>query len=198
MKPINGIFEDFIGIWDNNVNENICKELIKYYDWTIKNNYNYFPDVDGNTVQDSGRVDESFYINSSSAQYPESLCETYWTCIHNSLSEYMTKYSIGLLGSLNSWEFKVHKVKEKQGFHTWHYENPSYDMRDRFLAFMTYLQAPLEGGETEFLHQSKRIDSVVGRTLIWPAGFTHMHRGNPPLKGEKIYLTGWMSMYPTE
>ena len=34
MKPINGIFEDFIGIWDNNVNENICKELIKYYDRT--------------------------------------------------------------------------------------------------------------------------------------------------------------------
>ena len=35
-------FEDFIGIWDNNVDENICKELIKYYDWTIKNNYNIF------------------------------------------------------------------------------------------------------------------------------------------------------------
>ena len=35
-----GIFEDFIGMWDNSVDEDICKELIKYYDWTIKNNYN--------------------------------------------------------------------------------------------------------------------------------------------------------------
>ena len=35
-----GIFEDFIGMWDNNVSWRICKELIKYYDWTVKNNYN--------------------------------------------------------------------------------------------------------------------------------------------------------------
>ena len=61
---------------------------------------------------------------------------------------------------------------------------------------MTYLQAPSEGGETEFLYQSKRIDPVVGRTLIWPPGFTHKHRGNPPLKGEKFYITGWMNMSP--
>ena len=41
-----GIFEDFIGIWDNNVDENICKELIKYYDWTIENTvYNISPDT---------------------------------------------------------------------------------------------------------------------------------------------------------
>ena len=196
MKHTDGIIEDFIGMWDNNVDENICKELIKYYDWTVKNNYNYFPDVDGNKGKPAGQEDDAIFINSSSPQYPGSLCEIYWTCIKNSLMEYMTKYSIELEGSLNSWQFKVHKVKEKQGFHPWHYENPSYEVRDRFLAFMTYLQAPLEGGETEFLHQSKRIEPAVGRTLIWPAGFTHMHRGNPPLKGEKIYISGWFNMCP--
>ena len=62
---------------------------------------------------------------------------------------------------------------------------------NRMFAYMTYLQAPESGGETEFLHQSLRITPEVGTTLIWPAYFTHMHRGNPPLKGTKIYLTGW-------
>jgi hypothetical protein len=195
MKPTNGIFEDFIGIWDNNVDKNICKELIKYYDWTIENNYNISPDV-WNDEKSEGRVDEAIYINSSSPQYPNSLCTLYWNCIQQCLMEYISNYKILVRGSLHSWEFKVHKVKEKQGYHLWHYENPSYEVRDRFIAFMTYLQAPLEGGETEFLHQSKRIDSVAGRTLIWPAGFTHMHRGNPPLKGEKIYITGWFNMSP--
>ena len=61
----------------------------------------------------------------------------------------------------------------------------------RVLAWMTYLKVPEEGGETEFLYQSKRIEPIVGRTLIWPAYFTHLHRGNPPLKGEKYYITGW-------
>ena len=59
------------------------------------------------------------------------------------------------------------------------------------ITYMTYLEAPTKGGETEFLHQSLRIEPKVGRTLLWPVGFTHMHRGNPPLEGEKMYITGW-------
>ena len=27
----------------------------------------------------------------------------------------------------------------------------------------------------------------------WPAGYTHMHRGNPPLDGEKMYVDGWFT-----
>ena len=87
--------------------------------------------------------------------------------------------------------FKLHKVKKSQGYHVWHYETKPKFYPDRVLAWMTYLKVPEEGGETEFLHQSKRIEPVIGRTLIWPAYFTHVHRGNPPLKGEKYYITGW-------
>ncbi len=190
-KKIKRTFEDFIGIWDNNVDENICKEFVKYYNWTVKNSYNI-----SSKFHRLGREDEEIFMGSFSPQYPESLCDQYWKCLNQCVEEYMAEYLIEIMGGLHSWYFKVHKVKEKQGFHAWHYENASYEVRDRFFAYMTYLQAPSEGGETEFLHQSKRIDPVVGRTLIWPAGFTHMHRGNPPLKGEKIYITGWFNMSP--
>ena len=190
-----GIFEDFIGIWDNNVDENICKELIKYYDWTVKNNYNISSDT-GEIKMEPIREDEAIFMGSSSIQYPSSLCDQYWKCLEQCALEYLKKYSIQMTSGLHNWNFKVHKVKEKQGYHKWHYESSEYEVRDRFLVYMTYLQAPPEGGETEFLYQSKRIDPVVGRTLIWPTGFTHKHRGNPPLKGEKMYITGWFNMSP--
>ena len=122
-----GIFEDFIGIWDNNVDENICKELIKYYDWTIENNYNISPNIDGNNkIKLVDREDEAIFMNSASMQYPESLCEQYWKCLQQCIEEYMTKYSVKVAGELHSWMFKVHKVKEKQGYHSWHCENSSY------------------------------------------------------------------------
>ncbi len=193
-----GIFKDFIGIWDNHIDENTCREFVKYYDLTIKNNYSFSPTVIPfyESVKSEMREDESLFINSFSNQYPTDITIHYWECLRQSVQEYLENYSIVIQGSLHSWLFKVHKVKEKEGYHLWHYENGKYDVRDRYLVFMTYLQAPSEGGETEFLFQSQRIDPVVGRTLIWPAGFTHKHRGNPPLKGEKIYMTGWLNIAP--
>ena len=75
-KEKNGIFEDFIGMWDNNIDENICKEFIKYYDWTVKHNYHFSPDI-GDSAKHNTREDEAIFIGSSSIQYPSSLCDHY-------------------------------------------------------------------------------------------------------------------------
>ena len=66
-------------------------------------------------------------------------------------------------------------------------------MLKRVLAYSIYLNDVEEGGETEFLYQSVRVKPVKGRMVIWPAYFPFVHRGNPPLKGEKYLLTSWLS-----
>jgi len=55
-----------------------------------------------------------------------------------------------------------------------------------------YLNDVEEGGETEFLYVKRRVSAKKGRFVLWPAGFTHTHRGNPPLSGEKYIMTGWV------
>lgn len=87
---------------------------------------------------------------------------------------------------------KIQKTQPGQGYHVWHFENDSRASGGRIMAFMTYLNTVEEGGETEFLYLGKRIKPVAGRTLLWPAGYTHAHRGNPPLSGVKYVLTGWV------
>ena len=52
--------------------------------------------------------------------------------------------------------------------------------------WMSFMDAP------EFLYQSKRFQPKRGQVLIWPGGFTHTHRGNPPLSGEKYIATSWL------
>tara|TARA_B110000977_G_C10900447_1_gene425065 strand:- start:544 stop:753 length:210 start_codon:yes stop_codon:yes gene_type:complete len=61
---------------------------------------------------------------------------------------------------------------------------------------MIIIEAPSRGGETEFLYQSMRVEPKVGQLTIWPAAFTHKHRGNPPLEGRKTYITGWFDVTP--
>ena len=96
--------------------------------------------------------------------------------------------------SLYSVRQKLQKTPISGGFHTWHCEN--YDMAHihRILAWTIYLNDVEEGGETEFLYQSERVKPVKGRTLIFPAGFMHTHRGNPPISNEKYILTGWFNL----
>jgi len=57
---------------------------------------------------------------------------------------------------------------------------------------MIYLNDVEEGGETEFLYYARRIKPTQGTLLIWPAYFTHAHRGNPPLSNTKYIITGWI------
>ena len=54
-----------------------------------------------------------------------------------------------------------------------------------------YLNDDFQGGETEFLYQNRREEATAGDVLIFPAGFTHTHRGNPPIGGEKYIATSW-------
>ena len=60
------------------------------------------------------------------------------------------------------------------------------------MAFILYLNDVDEGGETEFLYQSRRVKAKAGTVVLWPAAYTHVHRGNPPLSGSKYILTGWL------
>ena len=54
-----------------------------------------------------------------------------------------------------------------------------------------YLNDDFDGVETEFLYQQRREQAVAGDVLIFPASYTHTHRGNPPLGGNKYLATSW-------
>jgi hypothetical protein len=90
---------------------------------------------------------------------------------------------------------KIQKTLRTEGYHAWHIEHgKGYDNEPRAFVFSIYLNDVEEGGETEFLYFSKRVKPKKGRIVIWPAAFPYVHRGNPPLSGEKYILTSWMML----
>jgi len=82
------------------------------------------------------------------------------------------------------------------GYHHWHSEiypqNASGESLHRVLLWMVYLNDVAEGGETEFLYQGRKIAPKQGRLVIAPAGFTHTHRGNVAVSGDKYIATSWL------
>ena len=107
------------------------------------------------------------------------------------LPKYMDKMKGLKQYSFSIDSFKVQRTKPGEGYHAWHTEAANVKLLHRIFAISIYLNDVEEGGETEFLCQGKRVEPRKGRILIFPAGYTHEHRGNPPLKGEKYLMNGW-------
>tara|TARA_R110000744_G_scaffold85764_1_gene167599 strand:- start:87 stop:749 length:663 start_codon:yes stop_codon:yes gene_type:complete len=79
-----------------------------------------------------------------------------------------------------------------QGFHSWHHENHGGSMSKRELAFLYYLN-DVDGGETEIKYNPQKIKPETGKLTLFPAYWTHKHRGNSPKDGQTKYvITGWV------
>ena len=92
----------------------------------------------------------------------------------------------------NSYTLKIQKTKPGQGYHVWHAEVDSKLTSTRLLTWSVYLNDEFEAGETEFLYQHYRYKPSKGDVIIFPAAYTHTHRGNPPIGGDKYIITGWV------
>ena len=184
--------DQFIGIFPNALPKDGCFEFISWFDGISEQG------ITMSAMQEVGvpghvRKDESILIPSRIPMhcFPRDICIPLWQNLMECFNLYENEYDINRPAT--SHVFKIHRVHPSKGYHVWHHEH-DYMSPYRILVWHLTLEAPETGGETEFLQQSMRIEPKVGQLLIWPAGFTHIHRGNPPLEGSKTYLTGWFEL----
>ena len=58
---------------------------------------------------------------------------------------------------------------------------------------MTYLNDVEDGGTTDFDYYNLKVKPECGKTLIWPAEWTHMHSGIVANE-TKYIITGWFNL----
>ena len=188
------IEDNFIGIFENAFTQEFCNGAIDYFEDMKSNGFvgNRRQVDNAPTFRKNDEIcllhceqviplKNTLFINSH-------INEVLSTCY----KQYIEKFSILETtldyGSYANW---MQKTEIGGGYHIWHYESAGREVCNRMLVWMVYLNDVEEGGETEFLYQHKRVKPKTGTLLIWPAGFTHTHRGNPPLSNEKYVVTGW-------
>ena len=90
----------------------------------------------------------------------------------------------------------------KGGYPYWHCEHYPKDAQcetlHRTLLWTVYLNDGFEAGETEFFYQQRKIAPKTGSLLIAPTSFTHTHRGNTPVGGDKYIATSWVLFQRSE
>ena len=179
--------DDFIGVYDIAETDKFCKKVFEHLD-NIKMGDRLNPKITNTEyflLQEKDKTLLNFNVE---------LLKQFMEIINVAYNHYMTKYQTAMDSvhkmSLNT-NIKLQKVGPSQGYHVWHSENDGLETCSRSLFFLMYLNDVEEGGETEFLYQRKRVDPKEGRLVLAPAAWTHQHRGNPTLKGDKYIITGW-------
>jgi prolyl 4-hydroxylase len=134
--------------------------------------------------------------------------ECHYNIYDNKLSDYCRELQNVLIKYIKTYPYansysaftikepvKIQYYKPNQGYAKYHTERGSCQPVNsaRHLVFMTYLNTVNDGGGTEFFHQNTTTAAVQGKTLIWPADWTHTHRGIVSPTQEKYIITGWYS-----
>ena len=86
--------------------------------------------------------------------------------------------------------YNVQKYHPTEAYYFLHCENVT-PLSDRVLAWMVYLNDVTDNGYTEFPNQEKKFQPRTGDLLMWPAFFTHPHRGIASKTQTKYIVTGW-------
>jgi hypothetical protein len=205
-------FNDFVGVWPGLMPKTVCKKFIDVFelayqrDSIIDEPINGIDDIPeqipenaymtGSTQFENaqlGRDDTSLLLNYTSDKLSYECNQYLQACLQHYVSQYPQLIPVKMI----STDIKMQKTRPGGGYHHFHYESSNWQCGQRELTWIIYLNDLPEGeGETEFLYQRRRIRPTAGTVVIWPAGMTHVHKGNTVLTQDKYILTGWYIKLP--
>ena len=183
----------FIGAW-NIVDDNLCRKIIHFF--------NNNSELKKKGLTGSG-IDEKVKKTTDITIYPNSLKNKshhvfsfYFKRLNECFLDYREQfpYLKSIVKKVNIGPFNIQKYHPGDHFSKIHSERTDINYAHRLFAWMTYLNDVDEndGGTTDFDYYKIKIKPECGKTLIWPAEWTHAHSGSLLKRNEKYIITGWI------
>lgn len=182
---------NFIGSW-NIENDNLCKEIIDLFN-TNKNLQN--KGVTSSVVDTTIKKTTDISIKPNDLKNIKFKClKDYIEELYNCYIDYQNQWPFvkSLTENIHIGVFNIQKYSSGDHFSKIHTERSGIKNLHRLFAWMTYLNDVDDGGITNFSHYDIRIKPEIGKTLIWPAEWTHAHNGEIINSGVKYIVTGWI------
>ena len=180
----------FIGGYDNTISSKYCKKIIDFFEDNKDLQFRGRYIIDGQTIRDPSVKDSkdiTLYFND------ETIPSTIISRILNAkTSIYIDTFRSTHIVDTFSVEmgYNLQRYNPGQGYHVIHCENYGRGI-ERVLAWTLYLNTVTDGGGTYYPEYDKTIDAVEGRLCIFPAFWTHAHKGIVSNTETKYIATGW-------
>ena len=192
---INSRQTHFIGCW-NLQNNKLCNEITNFFE---HNKNLQMPGASGMGLNPKIKKTTDIRINPNDLEKPKfGIFKQYINELHKCFLDYQNQWTFlkSMLKTVYVPSFNIQKYSRGDHFASLHSERTSLDTLHRLFAWMTYLNDVDDGGQTNFSHYGIKIKPETGKTLIWPAEWTHAHTGEVLKSGTKYIVTGWIH-FPT-
>ena len=184
----------FIGCWKI-LNDQLCKDIIVFF----KNNPNLHKkgSTIGNTINEKIKKSTDLTINPDSLKHKDyQIFVEYFNHLNKCFLDYKEQFPFlkTFANKTSIGPFNIQKYSSGDHFSQLHCERTSMSTLHRLFAWMTYLNDvdDEDGGTTDFDYYNIKVKPECGKTLIWPAEWTHAHYGSILKKNEKYIITGWI------
>tara|TARA_B100000405_G_scaffold245370_1_gene178752 strand:+ start:203 stop:751 length:549 start_codon:yes stop_codon:yes gene_type:complete len=178
--------KDFI--WEGEMDLKICDDLLEFYDTCT---YLQKHEYSGKT-HSRGKISTDIHCHTMLARNEPRL-DAYLSKLTELFGSYFVEYpAAGQIDCHIDPMFNIQRYQPNEGYTVWHSERGHDKINsERCLVWMTFLSDNPDGG-TEWYYQEKYVPAVKGKTVIWPAEWTHTHRGRVDKNLEKTIITGWL------
>ncbi len=176
--------ETFIRIYK--ADKKLCDNLIKYH--KLNTEYKAQGETSlGINKDHKDSIDVRFYNQSK-----DKIILDFFNTLSENVVKYLTEFGI-VFSVLTDTVNLIQYYPKNGGYKVFHHENSNPESSHRRLVYMLYLNNVPNGG-TEFKYQNIITEATKGDLIIWPAEFTHIHRGVISKTHEKYIATGWFKI----
>ena len=184
---------NFIVCWDLE-NKTLCDEIVTFFQ-SNKNLYKEGVTTLGKNIEAKKTTDIT--IAPKDLEKPKfEIFKKYFNELHKCYVDYQQQWPFvkSIFSSVDIGVFNIQKYNPGDHFSHLHCERTSLNSLHRLFAFMTYLNDVEDGGKTNFNYYGIQVKPEKGKTLIWPAEWTHAHTGEVLKSGIKYIVTGWLHL----
>lgn len=168
------------------VDKKLCDNLIKYH--KLNTEYKGPGETSLGVNKDYKDSTDVLFYNHSRNKVIIDFFKVLSDCIYKYIMEFQIIFPV-----ITDTSNLIQHYPKNGGYKVFHHENGSLGNCHRRIVYMLYLNNVPNGG-TEFKYQNIITEAKKGDLIIWPAEFTHVHKGVISKTHEKYIATGWFKM----
>ena len=183
----------FICAEDNALPDQLCDEIVAFFEHSqLKLEGRVIDSAGKHVVNTKAKISMDHDLSGETGLGSEIDQELY-RLVGRAFNTYVDMFGVLKAFSVYDTGYFLTRYSKDEGFYDWHIDAGNDATINRLFSCLIYLNTVEEGGETEFFYQKVSVKPAKGRLILFPAAWTHLHRGVVPVSGDKYIMTTFLT-----